>query len=42
MVEEWCHDARKVADAKAISHVEVEKTLGALKHVQHELVEKFK
>ena len=42
VVEEWCHDARKVADAKAISHAEVEKTLGALKHVQHELVEKFK
>ena len=42
MVEEWCHDAHKVADAEAISHADVEKTLGALKQVQHELVEKFK
>ena len=42
MAEEWCHDARKMADAEAISRAEVEKTLGTLKQEQHELVEKFK
>ena len=42
MVEEWCRDARKMADAEAISRAEVEKTLGTLKQEQHELVEKFK
>ena len=31
VAEEWCHDARKMADAEAISRAEVEKTLGALK-----------
>jgi len=40
--EEWCRDARKMADAEAISRAEVEKTLGALKQEQHELVKKFK
>ena len=42
MVEEWCRDARKMADAEAISRTEVKKTLGAFKQEQHELVEKFK
>ena len=31
MAEEWCRNNRKLADAEAISRVEVEKTLGALK-----------
>ena len=31
MAEEWCRNARKMADAEAISRAEVEKTLGALK-----------
>ena len=41
-VEEWCRDARKMADAEAISRAEVKKTLGAFKQEQHELVKKFK
>ena len=31
-----------MADAEAISRAEIEKTLGALKQEQYELVEKFK
>ena len=42
MAEEWCRDARKMADAEAISRAEVEKTLGALKQEHHELVKKLK
>ena len=42
MAEEWCRDNRKLADAEAISRVEVEKTLGALKQEHHELVKKLK
>ena len=42
MVEEWCRDARKMADAEALSRVEIEKTLRAIKQEQHKLTEKFK
>ena len=42
MAEEPCRDARKVADAEAISRAKVEKTPRAFKQEQHELVEKFK
>ena len=42
MAEEWCRDARKMVDAKAISRTEIEKTLGALKQEQYKLVERFK
>ena len=42
MAKEWCRDARKMADTEALSRAEMEKTLGALKQEQHELVEKFK
>ena len=42
MAEEWYRDARKLADAEALSRVEIEKTLGAIKQEQHELTEKFK
>ena len=42
MAEEWCRDARKMADVEALSRAEIEKTLRALKQEQHELVEKFK
>ena len=31
-----------MAEVEALSHVEMEKTLGALKQEQHKLVEKFK
>ena len=42
MAEEWCRDARKMADVEAFSRAEIEKTLRALKQEQHELVKKFK
>ena len=31
VAEEWCKDNRKFANVEALSRVEVEKTLGALK-----------
>ena len=42
MAEEWCRDACKMADVEALSCVEIEKTLRAIKQEQHELTEKFK
>jgi len=42
VAEEWCRDNRKLAEAEAISQAEVEKTLGALKQEQYELVKKLK
>ena len=42
MAEEWYRDAHKLADAEALSHAEIEKTLGAIKQEHHELTEKFK
>ena len=42
MAEEWCRDARKMADVEAFSRAEIEKTLRAFKQEQHELVKKFK
>ena len=42
MAEEWVHDARNEANAEALSHVDVEKSLGALKQEQVELFEKLK
>ena len=42
VAKEQCRDARKVADAEAISRAKVEKTPRAFKQEQHELVEKFK
>ena len=42
MAEEWYRDARKLADTKALSRVEIEKTLGAIKQEQYELTEKLK
>ena len=40
MAEEWYRDAR--ANAEALSHLEIEKTLGAIKQEQYELTEKLK
>jgi len=31
VAEEWYRNARKRADAEALSHAEIEKTLGAIK-----------
>ena len=48
MAKEWVHDARNKANAntnanaKAFSHADVEKSLGALKQEQAELYEKLK
>ena len=42
MAEEWVHDARNEANAEALSHADVEKSLGALKQEQVELSEKLK
>ena len=42
MAKEWYHDARKLADAEALSHAEMEKTLGAIKQEQYELTKKLK
>ena len=42
VAEEWVHDARNEANAEALSHVDVEKSLGALKQEQAELSEKLK
>ena len=42
MAEEWYRDARKLADAEALSRAETEKTLGAIRQEQYKLVEKLK
>ena len=42
VAEEWYRDARKRADAEALSRTETEKTLGAIKLEQYELTEKLK
>ena len=42
MVEEWVHNARNEANTDALSRVDVEKFLGALKQEQVELFEKLK
>ena len=42
MAEEWCHEACKWADAKALTRADVEKSLGAVKQEQLELSEKLK
>ena len=41
MTEEWVRDACNEAKAKAHSHAEVEKSLGALKQEQMELTNKM-
>ena len=40
MAEEWYRDAW--ANAEALSHLEIEKTLGVIKQEQYELTEKLK
>ena len=42
MAEEYYRDNRKLAEAKAQSRVEVEKSVGSLKQENLELAEKFK
>ena len=42
MAEEWVRDARKEAKAEALSRVDVEKSLGALKQEWVEMSEKLK
>ena len=42
VAEEWVHDARNEANAEALPHADVEKSLGALKQEQAELSEKLK
>ena len=42
VAEEWYRDARKQADAEALTHADVEKLLGAAKQEQSELSEKLK
>ena len=42
MAEEWVHDARNEAKAEALSHADVEKSLGALKQEQAEMSEMLK
>ena len=42
VAEEWYHDARKQADAKALTRADIEKTLGAVKQEQFELIEELK
>ena len=42
VAEEWVHDARNEANVEALSHADVEKSLGALKQEQVELFEKLK
>ena len=42
MAEEWYRDARKLANAEALSRAEIEKTLGTIKQEQYELIEKLK
>ena len=42
MAEEWYHDARKRANAKALTCANVEKSLGAAEQEQFKLSEKLK
>ena len=42
VAEEYCCNNRKLAEAEALSHAEVEKSLGSLKQEQLELSEKLK
>ena len=42
VAEEWYRDARKQADAEALTCVDVEKSLGAAKQEQFELSKKLK
>ena len=42
MAEEWYRDADNRAEAEALTRVEVEKSLGAIKQKQLELSEKLK
>ena len=42
MANEWVRDARKEANVKALSRVDVEKSFGAFKQEQVELHEKLK
>ena len=42
VAEEWVHDAWKKAEAEALSLIDVEKSLGALKQEQIEMSEKLK
>ena len=42
VAEEWYHDARKQADAEALTRADMEKTSGAVKQEQFELTEKLK
>ena len=42
VAEEWVHDTRNEANAEALSHADVEKSLGPLKQEQAELSEKLK
>ena len=42
VAEEWYRDARKQANAEALSRAEIEKSLGTVKQEQYELAEKLK
>ena len=42
VAEEYCRNNRKLAEAEALSHAEVEKSLGSLKQEQFELSKKLK
>ena len=42
MAEEWVHDARKEANAEALSRADVKKSLGAFKQERAKLSEKLK
>ena len=42
VAEEWYRDTCKQADAEALTHVDVEKSLGAARQKQIELSEKIK
>jgi len=42
MAEEWYRDTCKQADAEALTHANVEKSLGATRQEQIELSEKLK
>ena len=42
MAEEWYRDARKQAEAEALTRADVEKSLGALKQEQIEMSEQLK
>ena len=42
MAEEWYHDARKQADAEALTRADAKKSLGVARQEQIELSEKLK